>query len=397
MKKELNELGREWLFLLSYAPDHKAGAGLSTLEFARYLAKNGIRPTILTLNRRCREKSFEKNDDVSIYRIPYLNQNLITKLFSMLWIQAWYLIYCIKNRVIIIVGGKTIGLEVMLFWCWLLRRKTIFRSTNMGIDDLHSILNTNLFFGSIRKFLYSKINIYYSLNPVFTENFRQYFTGKIKVFESVQGVNLKRFFKVSNEEKNRFRIELDIPEKALVFITLGVLTYRKGFPELIQYLSNIKTDFIWLVLGEKDFGKNHFLENKMPESFEIQKLGNEKLGKKVSFLGWTNQPERYLKAADIFLLGGTREGIPNACLQAMSCGLPALVRNNPGYTEMLGAAQNTVLLYNEEIDFLSKLTKLISSQSYYNEISSNAAAFAEKNFRYEEIFSGLTNLLEEKQ
>ncbi len=396
MKKKPDNISEKWLFLLSYAPEHKAGAGLATIEFARFLRRNGICASVLTLNRRCREKPFELLENVPVYRIPYLNQNLFTKLFSLVWIQAWYLVYCIKNKVIFIVGGKTIGLEIMLIWCWFIGRKVIFRSTNQGVDDMHSILNTSGVFRVIRKFLFSKIHVYYSLHPFFTKSFKEHFPGGPKVFESVQGVNLERFYKSTQSEKNEIRMNLGIPENALVFITLGVLTFRKGFPELIQYLSNFDVDFVWLVLGEKDFGKNHFLQHKMNESLEIQKLGKEKLGNKIIFRGWDNHPEKYLQAGDIFILGGVREGIPNACLQAMSCGLPVLVRNNPGYGEMLGAVENTVLLYNDKSDFLSNLTKLISSQGYYNEISANAVEFAEKNFRYKKIFSCLTILLEGK-
>ena len=387
----------KWLFLLSYAPQHKSGAGISTFDFAGFLAKQSIEPTILTLNRKFRENPTQVIDNVFVRRIPYLNHNLITKFISLVWIQFYYLSYCTRNQVIWITGGKTIGLEFMLLWCWIFNRKVIFRSTMQGSDDMHSLLKVNFVLSKIRRFLFSKILIYYSLHPGFTTNFKKYFPSGISVFQSVQGVDLKRFSPKNLKEKEALRKKLEIPENKFVIVTLGVLTNRKGFPELIDFLSNSGFDFKWIVLGEKDFGKDHFLEHKMNESFEIQERGKKLLGDKVEFMGWAGNPEEFLKAADVFLLGGHREGIPNAALQAMSCGLPSLIKDNHGFSEMLGAKGNAVLLYKNQEDLLKFLHKLMHEEAFYREVSNSALKFAQNNFQYEKIHEEILTLLEDRK
>ncbi len=51
------------------------------------------------------------------------------------------------------------------------------------------------------------------------------------------------------------------------------------------------------------------------------------LDERVFFLGFDNNPYKYLKAADLFLFGSNHEGFPNVLLEAMCCGLPILTTN----------------------------------------------------------------------
>lgn len=385
-----------WLFLLSYAPQHRSGAGLSTFSFAKYATSRGVNSTILTLNRKLKEKPSETIEDVRFKRIPYFNHNLLTKLFSLIWIQFYYLKFCLQNKVVWITGGKIIGLEMMLLWCWVFKRKIIFRSANQEVDDMTSLLKVNFLLSGIRKFLFSKIHIYYSLHPNFTWCFRKEFHSKISIFQSVQGVDFTRFKTTNTHGKLTLRKKLNLPENKFIIVTLGVLTKRKGFIELIDFLAKVDFDFFWIILGEKDFGKNHFLENKILESVEIQQKGKKTLGKKVEFRGWIENPEEYLTAADIFISGGVCEGIPNACLQAMTCGLPCLIRNNPGFDEMLGAKEKAVLLFNTGKEFHELINKLQTMNSFYQTISNHALNFAHKNFSYEKIFDEIVNSLNNK-
>ncbi|WP_339654727.1 glycosyltransferase [uncultured Maribacter sp.] len=101
--------------------------------------------------------------------------------------------------------------------------------------------------------------------------------------------------------------------------------------------------FNLVTIGRMDAGKNHELLIRSIEGIKnvhLYILGNgslrsyledlvtdKKLQDNVTFLGFDNNPYKYLKAADLFVFGSNHEGFPNVLLEAMCCGLPILSTN----------------------------------------------------------------------
>lgn len=98
-----------------------------------------------------------------------------------------------------------------------------------------------------------------------------------------------------------------------------------------------------VTIGRLDTGKNHQLlinaiapfpkirlyilgDGWLSESLKqlAKKLG---INERVFFLGFDNNPYKYLKTADLFLFGSNHEGFPNVLLEAMACGLPVVSTN----------------------------------------------------------------------
>ena len=102
-------------------------------------------------------------------------------------------------------------------------------------------------------------------------------------------------------------------------------------------------NFNLVTIGRMDAGKNHELLIRSIEglknvhlyilgdgtlrSFLEDLVVNKKLQDNVTFLGFDNNPFKYLKAADLFVFGSNHEGFPNVLLEAMCCGLPILSTN----------------------------------------------------------------------
>ena len=75
-----------------------------------------------------------------------------------------------------------------------------------------------------------------------------------------------------------------------------------------------------------------------PLRAELQALADELgIAQRIDWLGQVSNPAVYLKAAKFFVLTSRFEGSPNALLEAMACGLPAVVSDaSPGPLELIG-------------------------------------------------------------
>ena len=119
---------------------------------------------------------------------------------------------------------------------------------------------------------------------------------------------------------------------ALTVITVGRLVEQKGFDILLTAWSKASTTLPGWRLAIVGDG---------PLEAELKDLAT-RLGieDSVDWLGYVNDPFPLLKGADFFVSTSRFEGTPNALLEAMACGLPAVVSNaSPGPSELVGSEE----------------------------------------------------------
>ena len=114
----------------------------------------------------------------------------------------------------------------------------------------------------------------------------------------------------------------DLP--AHTILNVGRLTGQKAQDVLIQAFAKARTicaatDWHLALIGTGE------------AEASLRQLTDELgLGARVHFLGRTRDPYPYYRAASVFALPSRFEGTPNALLEAMSCGLPAIVSDGSG-------------------------------------------------------------------
>lgn len=139
----------------------------------------------------------------------------------------------------------------------------------------------------------AKISVIY--NPVINDRFR------MAVMENVEHPFLNK----------------NIP----VFISVGRLAPAKNFSLLISSFSMVlkKKDARLIIVGEGSERKN--LE-KLIESFQLQE--------KIFLAGEITNPYPWMKSSDVYVLSSLYEGLPNALIEAMGCGLQLVSTDCPG-------------------------------------------------------------------
>jgi UDP-glucose:(heptosyl)LPS alpha-1,3-glucosyltransferase len=121
-------------------------------------------------------------------------------------------------------------------------------------------------------------------------------------------------------------------ERILLFVGSGFR--RKGLHFLLGALPAIlkEVKIRLIVVGEGDQGKATRL---------AARLG---VGPQVSFIGPVADPGPYFQGADVFVLPSLYEPFSNACLEAMSRGLPVVTSEMNGASEALLSGENGVVV-----------------------------------------------------
>ena len=133
---------------------------------------------------------------------------------------------------------------------------------------------------------------------------------------SICGVDSSRF-RLNLENREIIRKQLGISADTILLLFLGRLNKNKGILDLADAVNDIiekdKKNISLLIVGPDE-------EN---IKSKIQILCKNSINK-IHFIEFTNKPENYMSAADIFCLPSYREGFGIAALEASACTLPVI-------------------------------------------------------------------------
>ena len=131
------------------------------------------------------------------------------------------------------------------------------------------------------------------------------------------------------EARQRIGAEFEIPEEALINLTVARLEFSKGYQYLLEALVLLRRcpdwprmQFLWVGSGT--------LEPRLRKMVEL--LGCQD---RVHFLGVRQDVTDLLDAADTFVLPSQFEGMPLVILEAMAKGLPVIATDVGGTAEAM--------------------------------------------------------------
>lgn len=145
------------------------------------------------------------------------------------------------------------------------------------------------------------------------------------------GVDLGNFHPGLREQyRAQARAELGIPDGILAYIFVGSGFERKGVFRLLSAFQRTAEVAAHLIVVGKD------REERRAKAL-ARELG---VGSRVHFLGGRDDVRPWYGAADAFVLPTLYDPFPNAALEAMACGLPAIVTAQCGAAELVREGEN---------------------------------------------------------
>ena len=124
---------------------------------------------------------------------------------------------------------------------------------------------------------------------------------------------------------------------------------------------------------------------------QAQRLG---IAERVHFAGWQSDIPGILKAAALFVLPSRWEGMPNALMEAMACGLPVAATGAEGVAELLGDQAAWQLGSVEEQDFIDHIVNIAKNPDLARELGEKNRQRVAENFSLEAMVAQYQRLFE---
>lgn len=182
---------------------------------------------------------------------------------------------------------------------------------------------------------------------------------------------------VTDRQKKAFRVEYDIPEKAVVLVTIARLFMLKGHEYIIESARKLSLrcrNAVWLFVGDGN------LTDSLKK--QVCRLG---LDAKIKFAGLLppNKMPLAIQSSDVLVHCSLREGLARALPQAMLCARPVVSFDVDGAKEVVN--ENTGFLVEpENVEQLTKACmELIEDKNLREKLGSAGCDLVKERFEPE--------------
>jgi len=236
----------------------------------------------------------------------------------------------------------------------LLRKPAIVKIALLGYDDPASLRYRRM--GSIQLWLMRYARMLVVTTQEMAEAVTAFGWPAQRMARIPNGVDIERFRPVTDAVRDALRARLGIPSDALVVTYLGVIDQRKGIHTLARAWACVKQaqpQALLLLVGPCSKGEDQGIDEGYVKEIEAA-LGGSDVKPRIRFTGRVSDPEAWLQASDIFVFPSEGEGMPNALLEAMACGLPFVATRLGCAVEMAPLEGQPFLVPVEDPDALAK-------------------------------------------
>jgi len=193
---------------------------------------------------------------------------------------------------------------------------------------------------------------------------------------SISGVDVRRFDpEARRHDGQRTRDGLGIGHDAVVMVFVGRVTRDKGVRELIAafaQLASEQPDLHLLLVGPQEPERD-------PLPLETQhEIASHP---RIHAVGFTDSPERYLAAADLFCLPSYREGFGSVAIEAGAMRLPSVVTGVTGLVDAVVHEQTGLVVPPKDTEALVQaLRRLIGDADLRNRMGAASRERALRSF-----------------
>lgn len=216
--------------------------------------------------------------------------------------------------------------------------------------------------------------------------------NKIKVIPNgIKLENDKIDFKEKKNEAVALKKNFSIPEENLIAGIVANLTPVKNYKLFIDICAGLNRNFHNISFVSIGSG---------PELKNIEKYASEKKVGNIRFLGHIPGVRNVLRMFDVFVLTSLWESSSRAVLEAMAEGVPVVIPDVGGLTELVSDFESGFLCGvsndcgNPQDEYIEKISMLINDAELRKKFSENALEKVKENFTIEKFIKSVSEFYE---
>lgn len=308
-------------------------------ELTRELVRQGHEVTVLTARWDSTWPAEERVDDVKVIRLPFRRIRL--------W-GTWRFMRAMKRWLIEHGRAFDVWYVSMLKHCawvaigssWRLRVPVVLRPEGSGPTGDVAWHETALGGNLIRRRCRHAATLV-ALSPHIRAELEGVGIERVRIRDIPNGVPVPRLPDEIDRGAWRKRLGLHIVAPLAVFI--GRLSPEKGLTDLITAWKRVQAELADAQLVMVGSG---------PQEADLRRLAADQPS--IVCPGATQQPQRYLNAADLFVLPSHEEGMSISLLEAMATALPIVATDIPGNRGLIESGRHGLLVPPNRPDQLAK-------------------------------------------
>jgi glycosyltransferase involved in cell wall biosynthesis len=373
-----------------FSPPTPGGQALFAAQLAEGLTAAGLGVLVVTRQTEPPSAAGERLGNVDVKRIPpagHLKAKGWTALVPMLLFLLRTCAVLMRNirhyDVILLMGAKILPIAAVLVG--MICRKRVFIRIESPIELAQGISSeslqkmglsqSSLFFRAIRTVqnrVLRRADGIIAISPEIRENLLALGIDPLRVQSIPNGIDTQKFCPVSMDTKITLRHKLALPTGKTLITYTGRLAVSKGLPTLIEIWPTLQEKFadIHLVLVGSDAATHDSCMSAI-----LQQLRHYHLDQSITLAGDVDNVHEYLQASDVYVFPSAYEGFGLSMVEALSCGLPAVVTAVGIAGELIQSGSNGLLISpQKDSELLMALIWLLGHQECWPMMGEKARA-----------------------
>jgi glycosyltransferase involved in cell wall biosynthesis len=365
------------MVIQSYLP-RLGGAEKQLAAVCRELRKQGIEPSIVT-RRYPGMSAFESIEGTPVYRVPAPRPKALAALcylfFGFLRIrnlhpQVLHAHELLSPTDLAILAKRNLGCPLVV---------KVLRGGKLG--DLDKLRHRRGGQARIRR-LKQNVDIFLTISREIEAELAAEGIDPARCRFLPNGVDTHIYQPVNDKMKREIRAALGLPE-GYICLYSGRLAPEKGLDVLLN---------AWNKISSRHPQAHLLLLGSGPQEAALKEMA----GERVIFGGYVPDPCLFYQACDLFVLPSLTEGLSNAMLEAMACGLPLVATRVGAAGELNPTGENGRLVMPGNTEELAQaLDFCLSNPKESRRMGANGIQFVQSTYSLDQTVARLTAIYAE--